>query len=527
MKPYDFLIRRARVVDGTGAPWYLADVALKGDRIAAIGHLSPGDAGQVIEAEGRYLTPGFVDTHVHSDLMLLAEPDFPSSVYQGVTSHVIGQDGISYAPAVEWQPHLRNYFAGINGDPQLSQQWGSVAEYLAHFDDATALNVAYLLPQGAIRLEVMGLDEREPTREEITAMQRIAAQGMRDGAVGLSTGLDYIPCFYSGTQELGEVCQPVGELGGVYVSHIRSYSLQLEAAFEEALEIGRIGGLPVHISHFNGRAPRLSGLVDAARAAGSDVTFDTYPFLAGCSILSMIALPRWMEQGGIEATLERLQQPATRQQLAEYFINPPYPLESLQLTYVEHEGDRDLEGLYLPDAAQRRGKSLSDLVADLLVASQMKVAVIAHHSGRTEEDVLTLMRHPAHVGGSDGIYTGSRPHPRGFATFARYLEYVRDRQVLPLETMVTHLAAHPARRFHLKGRGVITPGFYADLNLFDIGEIKAHVCYGEVPRLAEGMGAVFVNGRPVLLNGKATGLRPGRAARGPAAQGRPEGGNGV
>jgi len=517
MKPYDFLIRKARIVDGTGAPWYLGDVAIKGDRIAAIGNLSPGDAAEVIEAQGRYLTPGFVDTHVHSDLLLLAQPDFPSSVYQGVTSHVIGQDGISYAPSFEWQAHLRNYFAGVNGDPQLSQKWGSVAEYLAHFDDATALNVAYLLPQGAIRLEVMGLDDREPTREEITAMQRLAEQGMRDGAVGLSTGLDYIPCFYSGTQEIGEVCQPVGKWGGVYVSHIRSYGDRLETAFDEAVEIGRIGGLPVHISHFNGRAPRLSGLVDRARAAGSDVTFDTYPFLAGCSILSMIALPRAMEQGGIAATIERLQQPETRRQLAEFYNNPAYPLKSLQLTYVENEADRDLEGLYLPDAAQRRGKCLSDFVADLLVASQMRVAVIAHHSNRTEEDVLTLMQHPAHVGGSDGIFTGARPHPRGFATFARYLEYVRDRQVMPLETMVLHLAGHPARRFHLKGRGVISPGFFADLNLFDLAEIKAHVAYGEPPRLAEGMDSVFVNGRPVLRDGKATGLRPGRAVRGPGA----------
>ncbi len=303
MKEYDFLIRRARVVDGTGAPWFLADVAVKGSRIAAIGNLSASGAQQVIEAEGRFLTPGFVDAHVHSDLLLLSEPDCPSSVYQGVTSHVIGQDGISYAPASSsWQAHLRNYFAGVNGDPVLSQRWESVAGYLAHFDDSAALNVAYLLPQGTLRLEVMGLDERQPTADEIRAMQHLAAQGMRDGAVGISTGLDYIPCTYSGTQEIGEVCRPVGELGGIYVSHIRSYSLHLETAFEEAMEIGRIGGLPVHISHFNGPAPRLTKLVDEARAAGGDLTFDTYPFLAGCTILSMVALPRWMEKGAASAT---------------------------------------------------------------------------------------------------------------------------------------------------------------------------------------------------------------------------------
>ncbi len=190
---------------------------------------------------------------------------------------------------------------------------------------------------------------------------------------------------------------------------------------------------------------------------------------------------------------------------------------------MENGADRELEGLFVPEAARRRGKTVEDFVCDLLVDSRLKVTAIAHHSNRTEEDVVALMQHPAHVGGSDGIYVGSLAHPRGYATFARYLEWVRDRQVMPLEEMVSHLAGHPARRFHLRGRGRVAPGFFADLNLFDLAEIKAHVCYGQPPRPAEGMGAVFVNGQPVLLEGKPTGLRPGRAVRGPGCRMQAEG----
>ncbi len=517
MKKYDILVKNARVVDGTGAPWYFADVAIAGERIAEIGTIAPASAAQVVEAEGRFLTPGFVDAHVHSDLALLADPDFPAGIFQGVTSHVIGQDGISYAPSSPaWQKHLRQYFAGVNGDPALNCSWESVAEYLRCFEEQVALNVAYLLPQGTIRLEVMGFETRPPTRDEMARMQAIATQGMREGAIGISTGLDYIPCHYSGTEELCQLCKPVGELGGIYVSHIRSYGAALAEAVAETADIGQAAGMPVHISHYNGPAPLLARLIDEARAGGSDMTFDTYPFLAGCTILSMVALPRWMEEGGTEETLRRLGDSRVREKLTSWFANPAYPLASLQLAYVDCEEDRELEGLRLPDAAAKRSQPLPEFICDLLVRSRLKVACVAHHSNRTEEDMLALMRHPAHVGGSDGIYTGSRPHPRGFSTFARFLEYVRDRGVMPLEEMVRHLAWHPARRFHLKHRGQIGEGFFADLALFDLSRIKAHGAYGEEPRFAEGMDWVFVNGRPVLANGRPTGIRPGRAVRGPA-----------
>lgn len=514
---YDFVIRNARVVDGTGAPWFRADVGLLGPRIARIGTIPAGAGAREIDAEERFLTPGFVDSHIHTDLKLLEDRDFAAGVYQGVTSHIIGQDGISYAPATpERQAETRQYFAGVNGDPQLSCSWQSVAEYLACFDGTTSQNVAYLLPQGSIRLQVMGQKPGKANAKELAQMQALVRQGMLDGAVGISTGLDYVPCCYADTEELAEVTKPAGELGGIYVAHIRSYGAKLEEAMEETATIGRLARCPVHVSHYNGKAPRLGPLVDHWRAEGVDLTFDTYPYLAGCSILSMVALPRWMEEGGAEPTLARLADPAVREKLKEVFAAPAYALDAIQLASIDAEEDKELEGLRLPAAAEKRCCSIADLVCDLLLRSRLRVGCVVFHTSRSEEDVIGLMQHPAHVAGSDGIYNGSRPHPRGFGTFARYLEYVRDRQVLPLEEMVRHLASHPARRFSLAGRGLIREGFFADLNLFDLQNIKATATY-EKPALAEGMDWVFVNGRPVLADGQATGERPGVGIRGPAA----------
>lgn len=515
---FDFILRNVRIVDGSGAPWYLADVAIHEGRIAAIGALSTAAAVQVIEGEGRYLVPGFVDAHSHVDLQLLAQPDFPASSYQGVTSHVIGQDGISYAPSsVENQKHLRQYFAGVNGDPQLSEQWTSVDEYLRCFDRKSVCNVAYLLPQGTIRLEVMGDENRRPNAQEMQRMQALVEQGMREGAVGISTGLDYVPCIYADTDELVEMCRPVARHGGVYVAHMRAYPEGIQRSVQETEEIGRRAGLAVHISHYNGRAELLSGLVNDARNAGSDMTFDTYPYLAGCTILSMVGLPRWAEEGGTEATLARLADPDVRERLREWHHNERvYSVDSLQLAYVEQEEDRELEGLRVPEAARKRGVEVMDFICDLLIRSRMRVACIAHHSNRTEEDVIALMQHPAHMGGSDGIYTGGKPHPRGFGTFARYLEYVRDRQVMSLEEMVRHLSYHPSRRFGLRERGLIAVGWHADLALFDLSNIRSVATYEAGAQLAQGMDWVFVNGQPVLADGKPTGLRPGVGIRGPA-----------
>jgi N-acyl-D-amino-acid deacylase len=515
---FDWIVRGARIVDGTGRPSVDGDVAIRGDRIARIGRLGAGRAQTEIKAEGRVLCPGLVDAHLHTDLMVISQADQEPSIRQGVTAHVIGQDGVSYAPgSPATQRYFRDYFAAINGDPAMTKSWRSVSEFLDAVDGA-GVNAVYLLPHGTIRYEVMGHDDRPPSTEELSRMRSMVVEGMEQGAVGLSTGLEYLPGAYAATDELVALCEPAGRAGGVYVTHMRSYQpARVAEAFRETIEIGRRARLPVHISHFNGRADQLEPLVEEAVKAGADLTYETYPYLAGCTILAKDGMPIWVQEGGREATLRRLGDPAIRKKLAEWFAAPNYPWSAFQVAFAESDGDRELEGMRLDAAARKRGQEIGDFVCDLLIRNRSRVACIVHNPWRTEEDVIRLMRRREHMGGSDGIYTGSRPHPRGFGAFARYLEYGTGNSpagvVMPLEQMIHHLSDRPSRRFGLRDRGQIREGYYADLFLFDPGRIHARSTYENGAQFAEGVDWVWVNGRPALAEGKMTGERGGRAVR--------------
>ncbi|MBI5878528.1 MAG: D-aminoacylase [Chloroflexi bacterium] len=513
---YDIVIRGARIVDGAGNPWYRGGVAIRDGRIVAVGEVPAGDARQVIDAGDRVVCPGFIDSHVHADLVLLADPEFPGGLYQGVTTHIIGQDGVSYAPAsTQTQAFYRKYFAAINTDPAGIGGWRSVGEYLARFDGASTANVAYLVPHGTVRIEVMGLADRAPTADELRAMQKLVAEGMADGAVGFSTGLDYIPCTYADTNELIELCRPAAAAGGVYVTHMRSYlPATVAESVEEVLAIGRAAGLPVHISHYNGMADQLLPLIDNGRSRGYDITFDTYPYLAGCTILAMVALPRWVQVGGIEATVERLRAAETREKLRDWFATPTYGYEYLQLAGVVDPSDKELEGLTIEVAAAKRGQTPGDFICDLLVRNNMIVLVIALHSWRGDNDVERIMSHPAHMAGSDGIYFGGKPHPRGFGSFARFLGlYVREKDVMPLEEMVRHMTSAAAQRWRLKDRGLLREGYAADVVVFDPQTIRDHATYADGRQFAEGVSHVIVNGTAVLAGGKPTGARSGRGLK--------------
>jgi N-acyl-D-amino-acid deacylase len=518
MRNADVLIRRARIIDGSGNPWRYGDVAIENGSIIAVGPLIDLPARRIINADGRYLAPGLIDAHVHSDVRLLEEPDFPAAVYQGVTTHIIGKDGISYAPlGAAMLDYVRRYFAAVNGNPDIDWSWRSVGEYLDRFDQGTALNVAYLIPHGALRLETVGFSDRPATPDELRQMQELAAQGMHDGAVGLSTGLEYLPCAYADTAELIACCRPVAARGGVYVTHMRSYTTRIVEAVEETITIGREAGIPTHVSHFNGSADTLLPLTDAARKQGVDFSFDTYPYMAGCTVLSMFGLPRWVQEGGIDATVQRLRNPEVRTRIAEYFTAEHHNWDGVQICNTGRPEQRRYEGMRVSDAARAAGQPISEFVCDLLADADLGVAAIIFHTYRTESDIRRIMCHNAHMGGSDGIYVGSHPHPRGYGTFARFLaHYARDEGVLPLEDLIRHLTWHPARRFNLGRRGLIAPGFAADLIMFDLDRIEDRATYAEGAQLASGMDLVLVNGTPVLENGRATGARPGRALRGPA-----------
>jgi N-acyl-D-amino-acid deacylase len=519
---FDLVLTGGRVVDGTGSPWFHADVAVRGDRIAAVGALGHAEARRRLDVAGLVVAPGFVDMHVHADLALLADPAHEPAIRQGVTTYLLGQDGVAMAPAsAATLAYMRRYTAGFSGCFDLPDRWSSMAEYLACFDRRTAVNVACLVPNGNVRMEVLGLETRPPTPQELRRMRGVVRQALEEGAVGLSSGLDYIPSRYADTAELAELCRELGPAGGVYVTHMRGYAPHnVLASMDEVVRIGREAGCAVHISHFNSRADLVLDPLAAARAAGVDVTFDLYGYLAGSTILGMVALPPWVQEDGADRTLARLADPAVRARLCqEGFAGPRGPLDQVRLSYVEAPAYRGYEGLTLGEAAVRatgrtEPSALVDFVCDLLLASGLAVGCVVPHQQRTEADVQALMRHPAMTGGSDGIFAGGRPHPRGWGCFARYLgHYVREARTWTLEEAVQHLAGHPARRLGLADRGLIRPGLAADIVVFDPARIADRATYDDGRQPAVGVTHVLVNGEPVLLGGERTPARPGRALR--------------
>ncbi len=520
---FDVLIINGRVVDGSGLPWFHGDVGVRGDRVAAVGKLAHAEAAVRIDAAGKVVAPGFIDAHVHGDLMLLADPLHEPAIRQGVTTYILGQDGVAMAPASPATlDHMRRYTAGFSGGAEPStaellprDRFVSIDEYLSLFDRRTALNVATLIPNGNVRMEAMGLDTRPAWPDHVEQMRRLVREGMEQGAVGLSSGLDYIPSRYASTWELSLLCQEIAPFDGVYVTHMRGYApANVFTAMEEVFHIGREAGVGVHISHFNSRAELVLPRLDAARADGIDVTYDLYCYLAGCTILGMVALPPGVQEGGVDATLARLRDPATRAALRESLAGPRGPLEQVRLSSVPAADYRQYEGLTLEEAARRAGQSLSDFICDVLLACDWAVCCVAPHQQRIEEDVRALTRHPAMMAGSDGIFTGGRPHPRGWGCFARYLgRYVRDEHVWSLEQAVRQLSAHAARRFGLKDRGLLRPGMAADVVVFDPAAIADRATFDDGRQLAAGVAHVLVNGEPVLRDGRRTAALPGRGLR--------------
>ena len=516
---FDLMIKGGWVIDGTGGPPYRADVALLESMIAEVGRLDGAEAARVLDATGRYVVPGFIDAHVHGDLMLLADPIHLPALRQGVTTYLIGQDGSSFAPASPTTlDYMRRYTAGFNGNPPgLSYDWRTVDDYLAHFDRSTAINVAYLIPNGNVRMEVMGLDPRAATDDELRAMQDLVRAGMDAGAIGLSTGLDYIPSLYADAREIAALCEPMVAENGVYVTHMRGYGPRADVGMREVYDIVQATGVPAHVSHYNGSADLLLPLIDEGRALGLDLTYDTYPYLAGSTILGMVALPGWVQIGGIEATVERLRDPAVRARLrSEWFSAPtPYPLDRITIAMVANPDWRWAEGQTVTAAADRAKVEPGDFVCEILSASDMAVGVVAFRPGsRTEADVRAILRHPAHMAGSDGIFRGGSPHPRGWGAFARYLGYhARQLGDYSWPEAVTHLATHAARRFRLTDRGQIRTGFVADIAVFDPGTVSDRSTYAAGRTLAGGVDHVLVNGTPVLVDGEPTGATPGRALR--------------
>ncbi|MFC9393630.1 amidohydrolase family protein [Streptomyces sp. NPDC057027] len=521
----DLVFRDADVVDGSGGDSYRADVAIEGGRIvsivkeaAAAGCQRP-TARRVLDAEGLVLSPGFIDMHAHSDLALLRDPDHSAKAAQGVTLEVLGQDGLSYAPVDDRTlAEVRRAITGWNGDgSDLDLDWRTVGEYLDRLDRGIAVNAAYLVPQGTVRMHAMGWEDRPATEHELNRMRQLVAEGLEQGAVGMSSGLTYTPGMYAPDAELTELCRVVAEYGGYYCPHHRSYGAGALRAYQEMVTLTREAGCALHLAHATmnfdvneGRAPELLALLDEALAAGADITLDTYPYTPGSTTL-LALLPSWAGEGGPDATLDRLRDPATAERIRHHLEDlgsdgchgVPVDWRTIEIAGVTNPALTGRVGSRVPDWPAAR----------LLLLEDRLGTTILQHVGH-EENVRTIMRHRVHTGGSDGILHGLKPHPRAYGTFPEYLgRYVRDLGVLTLEECVAHLTSRPAARLRLPDRGLVKEGYAADLVLFDPTTVASGATYENPRTLPVGIPHVLIDGRFVMEDGRRTDVSAGRSIR--------------
>ncbi|MET7329416.1 D-aminoacylase [Nonomuraea sp. NPDC005650] len=504
---FDVVINGGRVLDGTGAPPYRADVAVAGGKIAAIGRLGGAEAETVIDATGRFIAPGFVDCHAHGDAAVFDPVVQRAALRQGVTTFVLGQDGLSFAPgSAAAVAYASRYFAAVNGPLALDGPL-TVGELLGGYDRAVALNTAYLLPHGTIRYDVMGPSPDPASPDDLTAMLRHVERGLEDGAVGLSTGLEYLPGRYATAEELAALCAPLGGLP--YVTHMRAYGQRAGVGMTEVMDIAERSGAAVHVSHLHGPADVLLPLVEEALGKGVDLTFDTYPYLRGNTILAMVVLPDSVPGAETDRALEMI----ASDELDAWWptLDAVWP----RLTVSHAPGMEWAEGLTIVAAAERDGSPPAEFCRRLLTETRLEAGVVSarpDEGPEGEESVRRMLRHPSHTGGSDGIYVGGHPHPRGFGAFARFLgRHVRELADWTWEQAIVHLASHPARRFGLTDRGLVRGGFAADVVVFDPAVVGDRATYEDPRTLAAGVDDVLVSGVRVLAGGELTGATPGRA----------------
>lgn len=515
------ILRGGTVIDGAGSQPRVADLAMRGDRIEAVGTIAKEHNDEDIDVSGRYLLPGFIDAHSHAEATVFSADVQRALLRQGVTTIITGQDGVSFAPGDG--SFATEYFGALNGR-HPTYRGGGVAELLRSYDATTPINVGYLIPAGTVRHQIMGYAMEPPTPIELFAMNEIISTGLKEGALGLSSGLDYVPNIYAATSELAELCRSVAAAGAIYVTHMRGgYESNSRIGIDEVREIALTTGVSVHVSHLHGPSDLLIDLINEMTTSGIDASFDAYPYRRGCSLLAMPILPVTLLAGSPAQVIEKLSDETVRMDLFSNWFptfddNPllgPTWAESLTLAHIAAPEYSWAHGLTLQRAADSVKQAPEELAVDLLVASSLEVSVImAVRKQRQYRDFARIVTHSAHIAGSDGIFVGNNTHPRAWGTFAKFLRLVtRERGDFTWADAALHLSGHAAQRFGLADRGRLWPGYAADVAIVDPILVSDVASY-ETPRAdAIGIDAVFVGGRKVLEDGQLTGVNSGRGLR--------------
>jgi dihydroorotase/N-acyl-D-amino-acid deacylase len=533
---FDLVITNGHIIDGTGSPWYSGDIGIREGRIAAIGNLAAVPRKRTIDAAGKVVAPGFIDLLGQSEMTILVDPRLPSKIYQGITTEITGE-GDSIAPLNDT---LIQAGRSAYDHYKITPDWRTFRRYFARLEkQGMGINLASYVGATTVRAMVLGEENKQPTPEQLDQMKTLVRDAMKDGAVGVSTALEYAPAPYAKTEELIALATEAGKFGGIYSTHMRNESDSVLEAIDEALRIGREAHVPVEIWHIKvagksnwGRMPEVVAKINAARAAGADVTADTYAYTAWYNDFSAF-VPAWAHEGGTAKLVERLKDPATRERIRKDMLTPskewdnewqeiPGP-EAVMIGVVQNPKLLPLQGKRLSEIAKLWNKDPMDALFDFLIEDPSSdVAVF----GMSQPDVTLALQQPwvavdndSSGTSPDGILGQEHPHPRAYGTFPRILrKYVREEKALTLEDAIRKFSALPAQRLRLSDRGVLKSGMWADVVVFDPATVRDLATFDNPNQLSEGMEYVLVNGVPVIDQGKMSGVLPGKVLRGPGYQ---------
>jgi dihydroorotase/N-acyl-D-amino-acid deacylase len=536
---FDIVITHGRIIDGTGSPWYSGDIGIRDGKIAAMGQLAEAQSKRTIDAQGKVVAPGFIDMLGQSELSMLVEPRVPSKIFQGITTEITGEGG-SVAPLndaiIEADHSFYEHY-------HITPDWRTLSQYFARLEKhGMGINLATFVGATQVRRIVLGDENKQPSPEQLQQMVSLVRDAMRDGAVGVSSALQYAPAPYARTEELIALASEAARWGGIYATHMRSESDGILAAIDETVRIGREAKIPVEIWHLKaagkqnwGRMPEIVAKISAARAQGIDIGADTYAYPAWFNGLSA-AIPPWAHDGGDAKLIDRLRDPAMRARIRKELLTPssewdnewynlPGP-EAILIGVVQNPKLLPLQGKTLAEVAKAQGKDPMDALFDLLIEDNAYTTAASF--GMSESDIVLALQQPwvsidndSEGTSPDGPLGKDHPHPRAYGAFPRILrKYVREEKKLTLEEALRKFSALPAQRLRLSDRGVLKTGLWADIVIFDPDRVRERSTFENPNQLAEGMDYVLVNGVPVIAEGKMTGSLPGKVLRGPGWQGK-------